>query len=255
MARHDRWTEENFKEQLLSIMDQKNHWAWSDLIGPKITRTQLKLHYQQEYAVYVRDFPLFIGRIYSKTPSAEARRALATNLYEEETGGLSLGKPHPTLFLRMMEGLGFRKEEFDPIALLPESRRYRRWLDEVTLSADWIEGIAVITIFVEGSIRDRKEISENPPAPSPIEEVIRNHFLVRHHQVSPAALDLIRAHHQVERGHRGDAWEMVLRNTPSRAARKRIYDRLRRSLELWLSYRDGIAKAIKIRRNDDRHKP
>lgn len=246
MERQDRWTEENFKEQLLRIMDQKNHWAWSHLTGPKIDTARLKIHYQQEYAVYVRDFPLFLGRIYSKTPDAEARRALATNLYEEETGGLSMGKPHPILFLQMMEGLGFRKEAFDRIALLPASRRYRRWLDEMTLSSNWLEGIAVVTIFVEGSVRDRKEISGNPPADPPIEEVLRNHFLVRHHGVDPAAMDLIRAHHQVERGHRNDAWEMVLKNTRTRAARKRVHDRLQRSLELWLSYRDGVARAAGI---------
>jgi pyrroloquinoline-quinone synthase len=247
LGRQDRWTDENFKEQLLSVMDRKNHWAWAHFSGPKISKEQLKIHYQQEYGVYVRDFPLFLGRLYSKTPLAEARRPLATNLYEEETGGLSLGQPHPALFLKMMDALGFRKNDFERISLLPASRRYRRWLDEITLSPSWLEGIAVITIFVEGSIHDRKEIGDNPPAVPPVEEVLRNHFLVRHHQLDLSALDLIRAHYLVEHGHRLDAWQIVLQNANSRAARKRIYDHLLRSLELWLAYREGVAKAVGIR--------
>ncbi|WDT75048.1 MAG: iron-containing redox enzyme family protein [Candidatus Manganitrophus sp.] len=247
MSRQDRWTDEHFREQLLSIMDRKNHWAWTRFSGPKISKAQLKIHYQQEYAVYVRDFPIFLGRLYSKTPSAEARRPLATNLYEEETGGLSLGKPHPALFLKMMEALGLQENHFQRISLLPASRRYRRWLDEVTLSPSWLEGTAVITIFVEGSIHDRKEIGDNPPAAPPIEEVLRNHFLVRHHQLDPSALDLIRAHYLVEHGHRLDAWQIVLQNATSRASRKRVYDHLHRSLDLWLAYREGVAKEAGIR--------
>lgn len=228
-------------------MDRKNHWAWTRFSGPKADKAQLKIHYQQEYAVYVRDFPLFLGRLYSKTPLAEARRPLAANLYEEETGGLSLGKPHPALFLKMMEALGFQERQFQRISLLPASRRYRRWLDEVTLSPSWLEGTAVITIFVEGSIRDRKEIGDHPPAAPPIEEILRNHFLVRHHHLDPCALDLIRAHSLVEHGHRLDAWHIVLQNAKSRASRKRVYDHLLRSLELWIGYREGVAKEAGIR--------
>ncbi|MDC4226006.1 MAG: hypothetical protein MPW15_17585 [Candidatus Manganitrophus sp.] len=111
--------------------------------------------------------------------------------------------------------MDFRKIDFQRISLLPASRRYRRWLDEITLSPSWLEGTAVITIFVEGSIHDRKEIGDNPPAAPPIEEVLRNHFLVRHHQLDPSALDLIRAHYLVEHGHRLDAWQIVLQNATS----------------------------------------
>jgi len=60
------------------------------------------------------------------------RRDLAENLYEEETGGLSRGKPHPELFLAMMEGLGFTRPDFENIDLIPEAAAYRAFIDQVT---------------------------------------------------------------------------------------------------------------------------
>lgn len=238
---------ENFQEQLLSLMDQKNHWAWKHFSGPNVTSAQLKLHYQQEYAVYVRDFPLFLGRLYAQNPPLSIRQGLAINLYEEETGGLSLGQSHRELFLKMMQGLNFREVEFRRITLLPKSKQWRQWLDNVTQSSHWLEGIAVITIFVEGSVRERQEIGNGWPDPSPIEEVIQNHFLVRHHHADPSCLDLIRAHYQVEHGHRLSAWRMVLQHVQSRATQQSVYDAMKRSLELWLEYRDAVADAAGIK--------
>src|SRR5689334_22125553 len=100
-------------------MDRKHHWAWSYFSSDALRKAQLKIHFQQEYAVYVRDFPVFLARIHGQNPPPQARRMLAENIYEEDTGGLSLGHAHPELFMRMMEGLGYRRTHFDEIALLP----------------------------------------------------------------------------------------------------------------------------------------
>ena len=62
-----------FQNQLLHIMDQKNHWAWKHFSGPSMNKAKLKVHYQQEYAVYVRDFPVFLARIYGNNPPLEVR--------------------------------------------------------------------------------------------------------------------------------------------------------------------------------------
>ncbi len=240
---------EAFKEQLLSLMDKKDHWAWKHFSGPSIGLAQLRPHYQQEYAVYVRDFPLFLGRLFAKNPPAAIRHDLAENLYEEETGGLSLKVSHQRLFLKMMRGLRFRASDFQQIKLLPKSRLYRQWLDEVTHNSHWLEGVAVITIFVEGSVCDRKEVGPHPPTQAPVEEIIQNHFLVRHHGVSPKYMDLPRAHYQVERGHRHAAWNMVLGHAQSRESQQRVYDAVKRSLDLWHQYRDGVADAAGIKRD------
>src|SRR6476620_9243684 len=100
-------------ERLLAVMDQKHHWAYPYLTRPGRTGDQLLVHLQNEYHAYVRDFPVLLARALGQVPPLEdVRRALAENLYEEQTGGLSKTAPHPELFLRMMEGLGFSRAQF-----------------------------------------------------------------------------------------------------------------------------------------------
>jgi pyrroloquinoline quinone (PQQ) biosynthesis protein C len=245
------WRPLTFKEQLLALMDRKHHWAWPVFSGNRITTPQLKTHFQQEFAVYVRDFPIFLGRIYAKNPPTKIRQELAANLYEEETGGLSVGRSHPALFLEMMTGLGYRATDFDEIELLPASRLYRRWLDTVTTQRPWIEGLAVTTIFVEGSVNDRRELAtgeqhSQAKSTEAIEATIRSHPLVRFHDVNPKAMDLIRAHQKVEHGHRIAAWRMVLGAAESPVQQRAVLRAMQRSLDLWLRYRNGVARACNI---------
>jgi pyrroloquinoline-quinone synthase len=173
---------------------------------------------------------------------------LAENIYEEDTGGLSLGHAHPELFMSMMEGLGYQRKHFEKIALLPASLAYRRWLDRVSMSRDWVIGTAALTIFVEGSIKDRQEM-QHPPKPKSkgeIEEYIQQHPLVQHHGLSPDCMDLIRAHQMVESGHRHDAHTMVLKYAVTSAQQNAVLACLNKSLRLWLRYRDAVARACKL---------
>jgi pyrroloquinoline quinone (PQQ) biosynthesis protein C len=172
---------------------------------------------------------------------------LAENIYEEETGGLSLKKSHPQLFLTMMEGLGFRRTDFEHDRLLPAARTYRTWLEKMSHHRHWVIAAAIFTIFVEGSIKDRKELQ----APSrrkqteDIEAIIARHPLVRYHGVARSRMDLIRAHQLVEAGHRHDAYHMVVNYTPP-ALRPRVLTSVKKSLVLWLNYRDAVAKSCGI---------
>ena len=100
-----------FRNQLLAIMDLKDHWAWTLFARGSLSKQQLKIHFQQEYGVYVRDFPVFLARIHGQNPPMDVRRMLAQNIFEEDTGQLSLGTAHPELFLKMMKGLGFKKRK------------------------------------------------------------------------------------------------------------------------------------------------
>jgi pyrroloquinoline quinone (PQQ) biosynthesis protein C len=241
-----------FQERLLTVMDRKHHWAWPVFSSNRITLAQLKIHFRQEFAVYVRDFPLLLGRLYAKNPPDEIRRELAANLYEEETGGLSVGRSHPALFVEMMGGLGFTAADFARVRLLPAAGAYRRWLDTVTTRRPWVEGLAVMTIFVEGSVKERQELAEEaaghrPKSADEIEAVIRNHPLVRFHGVDPKAMDLIRAHQRVEHGHRLAAWQMVLRAAASPSQQRAVVVAVEKSLELWLRYRDDVARACGIK--------
>jgi len=241
-------TKSQFRNRLLTVMDQKDHWAWPQFAGSSISKAQLKIHFQQEYAVYIRDFPVFLARIHGQNPPMEVRRMLAENIFEEDTGQLSLGTSHPELFLTMMDGLGFRNGAFSNMALIPTSQRYREWLDQASWNRNWVLGAAVMTIFVEGSINDRQEIEDPAPAKTKcqVESHIRRHPLVRHHRLSTACMDLSRAHQMVENGHRHDAYDMVVNYSNTRVKQESVLASLQKSLRLWLRYRDGIAQKCQI---------
>jgi pyrroloquinoline quinone (PQQ) biosynthesis protein C len=235
-------------ENLLSVMDRKDHWAWTHFSEGRADRRQLLIHYRQEYEVYVRDFPILLSRVHARCPHAEVRRDLAENLYEEETGGLSRGQPHPELFLTMMEGLGFKRADFEKVRLIPEAAAYRAFIDRMTTRRPWIEGAAVVTLFIEGSREERRHIASDGRPAGDIEGELRGHFLVRHYGVDPRYLDLKRAHHAVETGHRAMAWKMILGHVGSKPAARQLERLLERSLAEWLRYRDGVARACRISR-------
>jgi pyrroloquinoline-quinone synthase len=239
---------QTFQEQLLRVMDRKDHWAWKAFSGGLVTIPQLKIHFQQEYEVYVRDFPVFLARVHGKNPPMPVRRALAENLYEEETGGLTRGRAHPEMFLYLMEGLKFTARDFDGIELLPESAAYRRWLDQVTTTGSWIEGAAVATIWVEGSVHERAVFDDAVRDEPDIERKIAEHPLVKYHGVPPRHLELARAHGAIEGLHRRDAWKIVLDHATTPETQQRVLHAMERSLELWVAYRDGVAKACGITR-------
>ena len=242
---------DRFRDTLLSVMDRKDHPSYWRLMSPGATRDQLLIHYIQEWAVYVRDFPVFLARVHSLCPEPEIRRELAENLYEEETGGISGGGPHAELFLRMMDGLGFNRLNFEHVPLLAESRAYRDFIDNATERAPWLVGLAVATIFVEGSRNDRVEIGAGSPArghkhAAPGEDPIANDPLVLHHGLDPRYLELKRVHRKVEGSHRLSAWSAVLGHATSTEERAEVAAALEDALALWAAYRDGVASAAGV---------
>src|SRR3989454_7411075 len=169
---------DQLRDKVLAIRDGKAHWAWKHFSGPQIPKAQLETHFRQEYAVYVRDFPVFLSRIHGKNPPRPVRSELARNLYEEDTGGLSLGQSHPDLFLTMMLGLGFERAHFRDVSLIAESRAYREWLGKLTCEGDWLAALAVVTLFVGGSDQDRPDGLPPPPPKDarPTDENVRKHL-------------------------------------------------------------------------------
>jgi len=237
------------QERLLRILDRKTHWAWPWFAEGRVPLPRLLPHFQQEWGVYVRDFPQLLARImgHADTPQ-DARAMLAANIYEEQTGGISGTTSHPELFLRMMEGCGFRRSEFEDVALFPGAKKYRKFLDDVSGGEDWVVGAAVLTIFVEGSVNERRELqSADPESDAQIEAAIRRHPLVRIHGLDPKFLELQRVHKKVEGGHRQDAWRMVLDHTPV-TLESRVVQAVETALERWLAYRDDVVRACGIAR-------
>jgi pyrroloquinoline-quinone synthase len=237
------------QERLLRILDRKDHWAWPWFAEGRVPLPRLLPHFQQEWDVYVRDFPQLLARVmgHPDTPQ-DARAMLAANIYEEQTGGLSGSSSHPELFLRMMEGCGFSRFDFAAVRRLPAADAYRTFLDEVSGLDHWVVGAAVLTIFVEGSVNERRELrNTSAESAAEIEAAIRQHPLVRIHRVDAKFLELQRVHKKVEGGHRLDAWRMVLDHTPT-ALEDHLVQRVEGALDRWLAYRDDVARACGISR-------
>jgi len=232
---------EAFREALLAVMERKVHWAWKHFTSGKVAKDRLHVHFEQEYATYVRDFPVLVGWAYVQCPIAEARRDLVENVYEEETGGLIAGRPHPELFLEYPRGLGFDMARFERIELLPAARAFRDVLDEHTQRHGWAQAAAVTTIFLEGTDHERGEL--DPAAPRRPVPPLEQHPLVRHYGLPLEALALTKAHRRVEGSHRAAAWRILLDHVPA-GDRAGVVSAMERTLAAWLAYRDAVAAAV-----------
>lgn len=237
-----------FREALLQVMERKLHWAWPAFGSGLVPKQLLHVHLEQEYATYVRDFPLLIGRAYAQCEIAAVRRELAENLYEEETGGLHAGKPHPDLFLEYPRGLGMDLARFEQPVLLPKARAFRALLDDATLDRGWEIAAAVTTIFLEGTAYERGELDANAPK-RPVSR-LSDHPLVKHYGLPVEHLALTKAHRQVEGGHRAAAWRVMLEFV-SEAKRARVVEWMEDVLRAWLGYRDDVAHACGLVRGPD----
>jgi pyrroloquinoline quinone (PQQ) biosynthesis protein C len=234
------------RERLLSTMDAKHHGAFVHLTRPGLSRPQLLVHFRHELHTYVRDFPVLLARVLALGPPTAVRNALAENIYEEQTGGLSFKRPHPELFFEMMEGLGFSRAELErEEGLEPEALEYRRFLDDVSARTPWVVGCAVTTIFVEGSVHERAELAGTRQH-LPVEDAILAHPMVKHYGCPPSKMDLVRAHRAVEGGHRRDAWMSVLEHVDDAVTADLVAKTVHEALERWLRYRDGVARAMGV---------
>jgi pyrroloquinoline-quinone synthase len=240
---------EQFRDRIFDVLRRKHHWVTPFLEGSTITKEKLNIFFHQEYVVYVRDFSVLLAQILGKNPPWEARRLLATIIYEEETGGFSLGQPHQELFLHMMNGLGFDRAGFRDVELLASSRGYREWLNQICQEEDWSVGAAVLSIFIKGTPNDPEEVLYPKPAQNQeeIEDVVRKHSLSQHQGLSPAFMDYIRAQHMFSAGSRKTVYDMVTHHTDESSDQVKVLSLLEEALKLWSRYQDGIARACGIR--------
>lgn len=226
-------------------MEGKDHWAWSAFTSGRVDKDRLHVHLEQEYATYVRDFPVMVGWAYVQCPIAEVRRGLAENLYEEETGGIAAGRPHPELFLEYPKGLGMDLARFERVSLLPGAKRYRAFLDEATQRRGWAVAAAVTTIFIEGTKWERGEVDSS--APKRPEPPLSEHPLVKHYGLPLESLALTKAHRSVEGEHRKEAWRSVLEHVAS-SEYSEVIAAMREALQAWQAYRDDVAFACGLSR-------
>lgn len=229
-------------------MERKDHWAWPFFTSGRVRKDRLHIHLEQEYGTYVRDFPVMLGWAYVRCPIPEVRRSLAENLFEEETGGLVAGRPHPQLFLEYPRGLGMDLSRFENVELLPAAGVYRAFLDEATQRFGWDIAAAIVTIFVEGTQDERAVFDTSTRALPPLP--LEDHPLVKHYGLPVEHLALTKAHRQVETHHRASSWKVILEYV-SPMRRGTVVRAMREALGLWLSYRDAVALACGIHRDDE----
>jgi hypothetical protein len=234
-----------FRESLLRVMESKQHWGWPLMTAGHARRDRLHVHFEQEYATYVRDFPVLVAWAYVQCPFPKARRELIENVFEEETGGLAAGAPHPELFLEYPRGLGMDLGRFENVQLLPAARVYRARLDDLTQHHGWAVAAAVTTLFLEGTPYERGEVdatAERRPAP-PLEA----HPLVVHYGLPLDHLRLTRAHRSIEGDHRKAAWETLLDFTRP-DERAPVVAAMRTTRDAWYAYRDEISAILGLER-------
>jgi pyrroloquinoline-quinone synthase len=236
---------DEFREALLAVMEKKDHWAWPRFTSGEVPKHLLHHHLEQEFASYVRDFPVLVARAYVACPLPEVRRLLIENVYEEETGGLAAGRPHPDLFLEVPRGLGMDLARFDRVTLLPETAAYRALLDELTERRGWEVAAAVSTLFLEGTRYERGELE--PSAERRPEPPLDRHPLVVHYGLAVERLALTKAHRSVEGAHRAAAWSVLLDHIAP-ARREDVVAAMEQTLEAWLRYRDAVATACGLTR-------
>lgn len=236
---------EAFREALLGIMERKVHWAWPLFTSGRVAKERLHIHLEQEWAVFVRDFPVIVARAYVQCPVPSVRRELIENVYEEETGGLHAGRPHPELFLEYPRGLGMDLARFEQPVLLPAAARFRATLDRFGAGHGWATAAAVSTIFLEGTAHERAVL--DPSAPPRPEPPLSEHPLVKHYGLPLESLALTKAHRGVEGSHRLAAWRAMLDHAPApdRAPTVRAMEE---TLAAWLAYRDEVAAAVGLSR-------
>ncbi len=238
------------KERILQVMDKKRHSSVEFfhrqilLDGQRATLEQYKMYCRQEFEVFVRDFPSYLDAIVEKNPPEDMKRELTANAHEERHGKIEGITSHVEMYLHTMMKLGFSRDDFKDVELLPESRAYKQWIRDIIRHGSALEASVVVNIFVEGSYKDRQELDPSKP-PVDVKEVLENHPLVLHFGLKPQDLPLKRRHLVVEDGHRQSAHGFS-RHADTEAKQRDIVEVLRLTLSMWNHYRNGVAAAYSV---------
>ncbi|MEX2962707.1 hypothetical protein [Microbulbifer sp. TYP-18] len=226
-----------FRDSLLRVVKHKEHWAWSAFVRGQVAEALLPIHLQQEYATYVRDFPVLLGRAYVQCGQRQARRILAEHLFELETGSLSGSGPHEDLFLACPRGLGMNMTRFQEITLLPKAAEFRAVLDRATCDQGWEVAAAVTILFLEGS---EGGFTEAPLGRRPIP--VRPSHQSPSRRRSDTAAALTRAGCALAGSSRREAWHLML-DLVTENARPRVLQWMGLVSRGWQHYRDDVARA------------
>ena len=217
-----------FREAIVAVLARKIHWSDAAFAAGQVAAERLHVHFEQEYAAFVRDQAILLGRAYVECPEAAARAWLAGCIYEIETGRLALGEAHEAAFLAAPTGLGMELGRFAAVTPSPEAARLRAGIDEATQERGWAVALAVAGVLLGGDVF----AGHGGGA--------LEHPLVAAYGLSRAALERWQGRLRVEEARRAAALELV---AAQGAARAEVLAALEDALDRWLDYREAVAKA------------
>lgn len=230
-----------FKEALLRVMERKVHWSEAAFAAGQIPRDRLHILLEQEYGSHVRDLSLLLGLAFVQCQPPKARKLIAEELYEQETGGLTSSDGNAELFLSLVAGLGLSTDRFRHVSLFPEAARFHELLLETSGRHGWEVGAAVTMVFLEGDAYARAGLEpgvSDAPRVRPVDNP-----LVRFYGLPLKSLALTRAHHGRDRAQRKAAWHLMLDFVPEEA-RPQVLHWMGQVLHGWLHYRDELAMKV-----------
>jgi len=223
-----------FVDDLRAVIDAGRafgrHPLWVRIAEGRVPRAALG-PFVVQFFLQVREFPRAVSALHSSCPDPQERIELAESLYEEETGRISgCNVSHPELFIRFGEAVGVARDAMVRGVPLPATAALIDWFEQSTKQLPFIEGAAATNLAAEGQV---------PGSFGPFARALERHFGCSRAQV--AFWDI---HEQADREHSavGDHIVVHLATTPKLQADVRRA--VKRSLDLWWRFFDGIAAAI-----------
>lgn len=150
---------ENFKEELQKKINEFitiRHPLFEELATSK-NRELLKTVSLEGYHL-VKIFPKYIAALLHNCPFDEFRPMLATNLYEEETGGISKTAPHLALMKNFLQSLDISEKQIDQSSPLATTRDLIAYRWNLAINPQTFHlGAAAITIASEGQNLEKRD--------------------------------------------------------------------------------------------------
>lgn len=223
-----------FTDELKRTIDERRtfgrHPLWRRIAEGGLSREELGI-FAVQFFLQVREFPRAVSAMHASCPFPDERVKLAESLYEEETGRISgVNLPHPEVFIRFGEAVGLRREQMVDGMPLPETAALIDWFELSTKQRSFIEGAAAIALAAEGQV---------PGSFGPFARALE-----RNYGFSREAVAFWDVHEEADRDHADVGNHIVFQfaSTPEVQAGVRLA--LRRSLDLWWTFFDGIDRAI-----------
>ncbi len=118
------WSELNARIAKYDLLCHPFYQAWS---AGTLTRDDLRA-YSGDYYHHVAAFPTYLAAFYSRLEDGELRRAVVSNLADEEgLDGNPASRPHSELWLDFAEGMGAPRKEAqssEPVAEIAELKTH-----------------------------------------------------------------------------------------------------------------------------------